>query len=157
MPTGGPRATTAAGEGRGDSGDRGEVLPLDPGTEEHREGDDDEDEAAAEIGLQEDERGGDKPEGEEGERLAQVEGPADALEDHRGERNAEQDLGELGRLEAKVKELDPAVRPPHRGAEQQDRRDRDDHHRVDARSGGREAASSRCGEIAIISAIPITA
>ena len=114
------------------SSDRSEVRPGHPSQEKNGECDDHEHDSRAEVGLQEDESRRSQSQRQDANRLADGRAAAGALDHERRQGDDEQQLGQLGGLEAEVGKLDPAARPSCGRAEEQHQADRADHQRVDA-------------------------
>jgi hypothetical protein len=103
-----------------DGPEHGELPPRDSGDEEHGRERRRVDERRTEVGLGEDEQDRDQAEPDDLEgRSPRVEG-ALPLDEHPRNREHEQKLSELRRLEGEEPEADPARRPARRMPDQQD-------------------------------------
>ena len=109
----------------GDRRDRREVEPANAGGEHHgceRRG---VHEGGADVRLEEHERDRARGHSHRGNRHAELADPLRAVDEEAGEEQREENLPELGGLEAEEAEVDPAARPARRGA----RNEHEDHHR----------------------------
>jgi hypothetical protein len=95
----------------------GEVPPRGPRHEQHRQADDDVDDARAEV-LGDDHAGRDQRQQHDPRGRPAVAQRADPLDREAGERDDEQDLAELGELHLERAELDRAARAARHRAEQ---------------------------------------
>jgi len=115
----------------GDHRQRGEVRPRRPVEVQHGEHESDVDRARAEVGLEEDEGGGDGDvhEGLDGDapRTEQFH----TVDEERAQRDGHEHEADLRRLKVEEGQLDPAPRTPGHRAERVHRSDREHRHRVD--------------------------
>ena len=120
-----PAASAPSGDQRGGGTDCREMLPGDAGDVEDRQGDRQEHGGSAEVRLKGDEPGRGRGRAQAAPRVAlDVEPfPSHLLEGEGGERRTEKDLGQLGRLEAEQRQLDPALEAADRGTTGEDEGD----------------------------------
>ena len=97
-----------------------------PGEEQHRRQRCRVDEGSAEVGLEEDEAHRHEAETDRRRDGAELADPAPPLHQEAGDRQHEEQLAELGRLELERAEVDPSLRPAHRLGE-----DEHEHHHAD--------------------------
>ncbi len=97
------------------------MRPRSPRDEEHRADGRAVNERRAEVRLEEDEEDRDRREPERGERSADLVQASRALCQEAGERKHEQDLAELGRLEAEEAQVEPALGTANRAGKEDDR------------------------------------
>ena len=116
---------------RDDADQQREVAPADPRDEEARDERGAVDERRAEVGLLEDERDRDRREPERLQHDARVVQPPDAVGEEAREREHEQQLPELGRLELERPDLDPALRAARGVGEREDEQHPDERQSVD--------------------------
>jgi hypothetical protein len=81
----------------------------------------------ADVRLQEDEQGRHHREPDRRRDRAHLADPLDAVREERGQEDDEQELGELGRLEAVEAEVEPALRAPDLGADGDHDQEQRDH------------------------------
>ena len=106
-----------------------ELAPGRAGDEEHRSERGHVDECGAEIGLSHHEHDGDEAEPEHAHRRPDLPAAAGALREEAGDREDEEQLAELRRLERDHAEVDPACRASRRAAE--DEHEEDERHGAD--------------------------
>ena len=121
-----PRPQHADGEQHGDQPDRAEVLPRRPADEEHRAERGEVDERRAEVGLGEHEHDRQQAEPDHAQRRPDLVQPPRPLGDEAGEREDEEQLPELRRLEGEEADVDPARRAAGGAAEDEHDRDQSD-------------------------------
>ena len=103
-----------------------EVQPPHPGQEQHRRQRCRVDEGSTEVGLEKDEAHRHETETDRRRDGAELADPAPPLHEEAGDRQHEEQLAELRRLELERAEIDPSLRPAHRLG-----KDEDEHHHPD--------------------------
>ena len=100
------------------------MQPAHAGEEEHGGERGPVDEGGPEVGLEEDEPHRHEAEADRGRDGPELTDPTASLDEEAGDRQHEEQLAELGRLELERPEVDPALRAAHRLGEDED----EDHH-----------------------------
>ena len=118
-------------EQRDDADEEREMAPADPGDEEAGDERGAVDERRAEVGLLEDERDRDRREPDRLQHHARLVHPADPVGEEARQREHEQQLPELGRLELERPDLDPALRAARGVGEREDEQHPDERQAVD--------------------------
>ena len=108
-----------------------DLRPARPGDEERRAEDRGVHDRRPEVGLQEDEQHRHRREPDRRSRRLPIVDPLASLGEERGEEQDEQELAELGRLEAEGADVDPAARVPDARPEDRGQHEHEEEQAVD--------------------------